>query len=111
MGETDWSLWSSCAAEEKLALVHLCEESFVNPKQMPIVKRLILKGLVVKNPMLRPKSESFASFVCAIRNPASVRLGATGVPALARLAGTVNAMASVATPSARERLRVRLIPR
>jgi drug/metabolite transporter (DMT)-like permease len=142
-----WSLWSSCAAEEKLALVHLCEESFVNPKQTPIVKRLILKGLVVKDPMLRPMSESFASFVCAIRNPQQVReweaacegfgwkdmrlplvtiasvcafllflsqrdlfdstmlfvsaLGATGVPALARLAGTVKAMASVATPSAR----------
>jgi hypothetical protein len=58
-----WALWSACSERERLALVHLCEESFVNPREIVALQQLLDRGLVVRDPALRPVNRSFARFV------------------------------------------------
>ncbi len=68
-----WALWTACSRDEKLVLVQLAEERLVNPKQNRTVRRLLQRGLVVRDPMLRPMNESFTLFVSLIRLPQEVR--------------------------------------
>ncbi|MCP4660379.1 MAG: hypothetical protein GY856_33680 [bacterium] len=65
-------LWTACSDGEKLVLVQLAEEGFVNPKQHRTVRRLLQRGLVVRDPVLRLMSPGFALFVDRIHAPEDV---------------------------------------
>ncbi len=67
-----WALWNACSPDEQLVLVHLTKERFVNPKQWRTVRRLLQRGLVTRDPMLRPSDESFARFVLRVYEPQEV---------------------------------------
>ncbi len=43
-------LWASCTRSEKLVLVQLAQEGFVNPKSREILAQLVAKGLIVQRP-------------------------------------------------------------
>ncbi len=66
------ALWTACSEEEQLVLVQLAEEQFVNPRQSATVRRLMQRGLVVKDPALRLMNESFTLFVKRVQVPANV---------------------------------------
>lgn len=56
-------LWSACSRIEKLTLVQLAEEGFVNEKRRDVVRALLGRGLVVRRPMLAPFNDGFEFFV------------------------------------------------
>jgi hypothetical protein len=56
-------LWTDCSREERLLLVQLVEERIANPKQAEVVRALLRRGLLRRDPMLRPMNNSFALFV------------------------------------------------
>jgi len=56
-------LWACCSPVEKLALEHLAEDGFANYRDGKIVRRLITRGLVRRDPHLRLMNETFRRFV------------------------------------------------
>jgi hypothetical protein len=68
-----YSLWSLCNDEERLVLIHLAEDGFVNRRSWEIVRRLMRRGLVRRRPALRPMNESFERFVREVEAPRQVR--------------------------------------
>lgn len=66
------ALWASCGVDEKVVLVQLAHEGLVNPKNLDTVLDLLQKGLVVRDPELRPMNRSFARFVTRAVRPAEV---------------------------------------
>jgi hypothetical protein len=68
-----WSLWTSSSPDEQLVLVHLAQERAVNPKQAVTLRRLLQRGLVVRDPVLRMMNESFTIFVRRIHEPVEIR--------------------------------------
>jgi len=67
-----WALWNACSEDEKLVLVQLAQETFVNPKQHSTVRRLLQRGLIVRDPVLRLMNDSFTLFVHRIQQPKEV---------------------------------------
>ncbi len=67
------SLWSHLSTSEKLILIHVAQEGFVNPKRWGIVRRLRSRGLIRKDPGLRLMNESFRRFVVHAELPATVK--------------------------------------
>jgi hypothetical protein len=57
------ALWIACSPEERRVLAHLCDESFVNPRLLGALKKLLDRGLVHRDPVLRPMTRSFEVFV------------------------------------------------
>ena len=57
------ALWACCSQVEKLALEHLAEDGFANYRDSKIVRRLIARGLVRRDPHLRLMNETFRRFV------------------------------------------------
>jgi hypothetical protein len=55
--------WGQCSDEDKLLLTQLVQEGFANPRQHEIVRRLLKRGLIRRDPVLRPMNDSFALFV------------------------------------------------
>lgn len=56
-------LWACCSRVEKLALEHLAEHGFANYRDGKLVRRLIARGLVRRDPYLRVMNETFRRFV------------------------------------------------
>ena len=56
-------LWSRSTQLEKLTLVQLAEEGFVNEKRRETVRDLLARGLLTRRPMLALLNDGFASFV------------------------------------------------
>jgi hypothetical protein len=56
-------LWASCSPVEKLALEHLAEDGFANYRDGKVVRRLIARGLVRRDPHLRLMNETFRRYV------------------------------------------------
>jgi hypothetical protein len=56
-------LWACCSLVEKLALEHLAEDGFANYRDGKVVRRLIARGLVRRDPHLRLMNETFRRFV------------------------------------------------
>jgi hypothetical protein len=56
-------LWSRSTQLEKLTLVQLAEEGFVNEKRRETVRGLLARGLLTRRPMLALMNDGFASFV------------------------------------------------
>lgn len=56
-------LWACCLPVEKLTLEHLAEHGFVNYRDGKVVRRLIARGLIRRDPHLRLMNETFRRFV------------------------------------------------
>jgi hypothetical protein len=67
------SEWQKCNEEERLLLIQLAEEGFANPKQSEIVRKLMKRGLIRRDPGLRPMNDSFALFIESQARPEEIR--------------------------------------
>lgn len=67
------SEWQKCNEEEKLLLTQLAEEGFANPRQNEIVRKLMKRGLIRRDPFLHPMNDSFALFVESHASPEDIR--------------------------------------
>lgn len=56
------TLWALCTDEERLVLVQLAREGFINPKCWPVVRRLMRRRLIARRPAFRVMNRSFARF-------------------------------------------------
>ncbi|HVT60149.1 MAG TPA: hypothetical protein VHR45_17365 [Thermoanaerobaculia bacterium] len=59
------SLWASCSRDEKVVLGHLAEDGLVNEKNRRVVRRLMARGLVRREPVFRLLNETFRRFVAS----------------------------------------------
>jgi len=66
-------LWAALSADEKLLLHQLAEEGFANPAQADVVRQLLQRGLLRRDPVLRTMNDSFAVFVKAQLPPAEIK--------------------------------------
>ena len=66
------SLWDACSEAEKLVLVQLAFENVVNPKQSIVIRRLLERGLLRRDPVLRLCNRSFALFITRVHDPDEV---------------------------------------
>ena len=57
------SLWNRCSRDERLVLEQLAEEGLINEKSRRVVRRLMARGFVVRDPNLRVMNETFRRFV------------------------------------------------
>lgn len=57
------SLWTSCTQREEAVLEHLAEDGFVSERNRRVVRRLIARGLVRRDPNLQLMNETFRRFV------------------------------------------------
>jgi hypothetical protein len=64
-----FGLWDSCSEADKLVLVQLTFENVVNPKQSGVVRQLLERGLLARDPALRLFNRSFALFITRIHDP------------------------------------------
>ena len=63
------TLWQQCSQEERFVLVQLIEEAVVNPKQANVVRTLMRRGIIRRDPALRTMNESFAQWVADTHAP------------------------------------------
>ncbi len=67
------ALWSGLEKEEKLVVAQLARKVVVNPESRRPVRRLLARGVLVRNPELRLMNQSFARFVREEVPPEMVR--------------------------------------
>jgi hypothetical protein len=72
-GPRHCKLWSLCTQEEKLLLVRLASEGYINPKAWPIARRLERRGLLRRDPAYRIASESLRTLVCNAMQPSELQ--------------------------------------
>ena len=65
-------LWSRCSDGERLVLIHLATEGFVNPRNWDIVRRLMRRRLIRRTPAFRVMNRSFAWFIAQVEHPSQV---------------------------------------
>jgi hypothetical protein len=58
------ALWHPCSANEKLVLMQVAQTGLVNSKARKDVRRLLARGLLLRDPQLRLMNETFRRFVC-----------------------------------------------
>ena len=58
-------LWASCHDDEKLVLYHLAHNGLVNARNRRVLRRLIARGFVRRDPNLQLFSETFRRYVVA----------------------------------------------
>ncbi len=63
------TLWQQCSQEERFVLVQLIEEAVVNPKQANVVRALMRRGIIRRDPALRTMNESFAQWIADTHTP------------------------------------------
>jgi hypothetical protein len=56
-------LWASCCEDEKVVLGHIAQHGLANSSVRSVVRRLLGRRLLVKDPALRPMNETFRRFV------------------------------------------------
>lgn len=59
------SLWQTCTEGQRCTLIHLAQDGMISPKNKHL-RRLVKRGLVVREPELRLMDESFRRFVISI---------------------------------------------
>ena len=84
-------VWSTCSNDEKIVLGHVAQQGLANAASRRVVRRLLVRGLLFKDPSLRLMNETFTRFVLS----ASCR-------------GEVTALEGEAEPSTWDRLRLPL---
>jgi hypothetical protein len=57
------SIWASCSDDEKVVLGHVAEHGLANAAVRGVVRRLLGRGLLRKDPSLRLMNETFRCFV------------------------------------------------
>jgi hypothetical protein len=57
--------WQSCTPEERVVLEHVARHGLANVASRRIVRQLLVKGLLRKDPELRPMNQTFRRFVLA----------------------------------------------
>jgi hypothetical protein len=63
------TLWQQCSQEERFVLVQLIEEAVANPKQANVVRALMRRGIIRRDPALRTMNESFAQWITDTHTP------------------------------------------
>ncbi len=66
------TLWGSCSTREKLVLIDLAKDGFVNPKSWEVVRRLHHRRLIASLSPLRVKNRSCRAFVLSVERPETV---------------------------------------
>jgi hypothetical protein len=56
-------LWASCSKDEKVVLAHIAQHGLANASARSVVRRLLGRRLLCKDPALRPMNETFRRFV------------------------------------------------
>lgn len=67
------SLWSQLSIKEKLLLVQLSQEGFVNPNSGKLANVLMRKGLLIHDQNLRIFNESFRRFVASVETADQIK--------------------------------------
>jgi hypothetical protein len=67
-----WRLWWECTTSERLALVHLAKEGFLNPNNRRVAYNLMRRGIVRRTPRFRLASEGLRRFVLRAATPETV---------------------------------------
>ena len=57
------SIWASCSEDEKVVLSHIAQHGLANASARTVVRRLLGRRLLYKDPALRPMNETFRRFV------------------------------------------------
>jgi hypothetical protein len=57
------AIWASCDVDERIVLAQLAWDGVANPKAYATILDLVHKGLVRRDPALRPMNLSFAQFI------------------------------------------------
>lgn len=57
------ALWASCSRDEKVVLGHLALDGLVNEKNRRLVRRLMVRGLIRRQPYFRLMNETFRLYV------------------------------------------------
>jgi hypothetical protein len=57
------ALWASCSRDEKVVLGHLAQDGLVNEKNRRLVRRLMVRGLIRRQPYFRLMNETFRHYV------------------------------------------------
>lgn len=65
-------LWMLCTKEERLILIHLAQGDLVNLQNAEVVRRLLWRGLIRRDPDFRLPNESFARFVLKAELPTRI---------------------------------------
>jgi hypothetical protein len=66
-----FAVWDTCSKEEKLTLCNLATHQLMSSRN-PTLPQLLRRGLIFRDPFLRPMSESFAKFIAARGTPSRV---------------------------------------
>jgi hypothetical protein len=56
-------VWSTCSNDEKIVLGHVAHQGLANPSSRRVVRRLLVRGLLFKDPSLRLMNDTFTRFV------------------------------------------------
>jgi hypothetical protein len=56
------ALWETCSEGQRCSLIHIAQDGMISPKNRHL-RRLVKRGLVVRDPSLRLMDESFRRFV------------------------------------------------
>ena len=65
-------LWSRCSDNERLVLIHLATEGFVNPRNWNVVRRLMRRRLIRRTPAFRAMNRTFEWFIAQVEHPSQV---------------------------------------
>ena len=61
--------WQECTPEQKFVLFQLAEDGMMNPMNGQEIRRLIRRGVIVRDPQFRIMNESFRRFLCSATTP------------------------------------------
>jgi hypothetical protein len=57
-------LWAASSRQEKMVLLNVATDGFANAKDRQILRRLMARGLVTRDPNLAVMNETFRRFIC-----------------------------------------------
>ncbi len=66
------ALWASCSSGEQLVIEHLAEERLVNEKNRRVIRRLMARGFIRREPNFKLMNETFRRFVISSSHKAEV---------------------------------------
>ena len=66
-------LWNQLSRPEKLALLQLADEGFLNPKVPEVARSLMQRGLIRRDPAFRIMDRGFPEFVRGAESSATVQ--------------------------------------
>jgi hypothetical protein len=68
------SIWSNCSQDERLTLCYVARDRFADSRNRAL-QGLLRRGLVRRDPSLKPMSEAFRQFIISEIKPAEIHLG------------------------------------